>query len=44
MIGLGQPVHRLVRQRAIDPGLQVKGQQLLYGRGGLGVMAEGCDI
>jgi hypothetical protein len=33
---ISQPVDRLVAKRAIDPGLEVKGQQLLNGRGGLG--------
>ena len=33
-VGIGQPVDRLVRQRAVDPGLEIKGQQLLDGRGG----------
>ena len=27
-VGLAQPIDRLLRQRAIDPGLQIKGQQL----------------
>ena len=44
MIGLGQPVDRLVRQRAIDPGLQIKGQQLLNGRGGFGRHGEVMGI
>ena len=35
-VGIGQPVDRLVRQRAVDPGLQIKGQQLLNGRRGFG--------
>ena len=34
--GLGQPVDRLLSQRAIDPGLQIKGQQLPNGRRGFG--------
>ena len=33
-VGIGQPVDRLLRQRAIDPGLQIKGQQLPDGRCG----------
>ena len=31
-VRLGQPVDRRVAKRAIDPGLQIKGQQLLHGR------------
>ena len=34
-VGIGQPVDRRVRQRAVDPGLQIKGQQLLNIRGGI---------
>ena len=30
---IGQPVDRLFRQRAVDPGLQIKGQQLPNGGG-----------
>jgi hypothetical protein len=43
-VGVGQPVDRCVRQRAVDPGLQIKGQQLLNGRGGIrrhGAMSKG---
>ena len=35
-VGLGETVDRLVRQRAIDPGLQIKGQQLPDIRRGFG--------
>jgi hypothetical protein len=31
-----QPVDRLVHERAIDPGLQIEGEQLGDGGGGLG--------
>ncbi len=35
-VGLAQPIDRLLRQRAIDPGLQIKGQQLPEIRRGFG--------
>ena len=35
-VGLAQPIDRLLRQRAIDPGLQIKGQQLPKIRRGFG--------
>ena len=39
-VGVGQPVDRRVRQRTVDPGLQIKGQQLLNGGGDL--RRHGC--
>ncbi|MGY4425858.1 hypothetical protein ACVWY2_008307 [Bradyrhizobium sp. JR6.1] len=44
-LGLFQPVDRLVAKRAIDPGLEVKGQQLLQCRGGLGRQGhDSCNL
>ena len=39
VIRIGQPVDRFIRQRAVDPGLEIKGQQLLDGGARSGVMA-----
>src|SRR6476659_3649313 len=35
-VGLAQPIDRLLRQRAIDPSFQIKGQQLSNIRRGFG--------
>ena len=43
-VRIGQPVDRLVRQRAVDPGLQIKGQQLLDGRCAVRRHGGVCDI